>query len=132
MKKYLFYPLFLMLAVLTLTACADEKPEDTLETFFNAVAEGDIDTAIEQISFETVSVNEMAQAKGKIQMMVGQFKNHIDANDGLDSIETINTDISEKNDEVRIKSQLNFSNGKTSTENTRLRKFDGGWKIVLE
>ncbi|WKD29585.1 DUF4878 domain-containing protein [Vreelandella venusta] len=132
MKNHLLYPLLLLLAVFTLTACSGGKPEDTVETFFKAAAQGDTDKAIDQISFASVSANEMVQARGKVQMIVGEVQNRINANDGFDSVETLNSVISDDGNQATIQSQINYGNGKSTTENTRLVKIDGDWKISLD
>lgn len=65
-------------------------------------------------------------------MIVGEVQNRINANDGFDSVETLNSVISDDGNQATIQSQINYGNGKSTTENTRLVKIDGDWKISLD
>lgn len=131
MKRYVLYPIMLLVVAVLLTACSGGKPEDTVNAFFQASADGDVDTAIDQVSFASVGADEMVAAKGKVQMLVGDLQQRVNANDGLDSVETLNSDISEDGEQATIQSQITFGNGKTTNETTRLIQEDGDWKISL-
>jgi len=118
----------LMLTTILLAACSS-KPESVVETFYKAAAAGDVEKATAQISFATVKGNEMVQAKGKIQMMVGELKNQIDANDGLKKVEVLESSVD--GDSAKAQVKLIFNNGKDNTENYTLVREEGKWKIKL-
>jgi len=118
----------LMLATVLLAACS-AKPESVITAFYKATAAGDIDKAIDQISFASVDANEMVQAKGKVQMIVGEIKKQIDANDGLKTVETslLNSD----GDKAKVQARLVFNNNKDNTETYDVVREEGKWKIKL-
>jgi len=118
----------LMLTTILLAACS-AKPESVVETFYKNVTEGKVDNAIEQISFAGVNANEMVQAKGKVQMIVGQLQAQINANDGLKKVEVLESSVDGDSATARVK--LIFNNGKDNTENYNLVREEGKWKIKL-
>jgi len=118
----------LLLAIVLLAACSS-KPESVVETFYKSAAAGNIEKATEQISFAGVDANEMVQAKGKIHMIIGEIKNQIDANDGLNKVEVIESNID--GDSAKAQVKLIFNNGKDNTDSYDLVHEDGKWKIKL-
>ena len=126
-----FVLMSLLLTVLTLAACSSSKPEAAVQQFYRAVEKGQIDKAIEHFSFADVSADSMVQAKGKVQMVVGEMKSRIDANDGLDKVEVLESNVDEGGETARVRVRLVFGNGKDTTESHRMRRDDGKWKIVL-
>ncbi|WP_024890356.1 DUF4878 domain-containing protein [Luteimonas huabeiensis] len=123
--------LFLACLALGLSACSSSKPEATVEAFYRAAAKGDVERATAQISFADVPANQMVQAKGKVQMIVGEMQSRVEANDGLDAIEVVESEIDEAGDTARVRTRLVFGNGKDTSETHRLVREDGDWKIVL-
>ncbi|TBU90661.1 DUF4878 domain-containing protein [Stutzerimonas kirkiae] len=123
--------IFSLLAVL-LAACSGSGPEATTESFYKAAAKGDVDKAIGLISFADVGANEMVQAKGKVQMIVGQLQARIQANDGLDSVEVLSSTVSEDGNQATLHNRLNYKNGKSQDDRVRLVKEKGDWKIALK
>jgi major membrane immunogen (membrane-anchored lipoprotein) len=120
-----------VLIVSMLAACSGGKPEDTLDRFYRAAEKGDVDTAVKQMSFASVPAEKMVQAKGKIQMIVGEAQNLIKANGGYDSLEVIESKIAEDGKTATVRAKLKFKNGKDKSDSARLVKEDDGWKIVL-
>jgi len=118
----------LMLATVLLAACS-AKPESAVTTFYKAAAAGDVEKATAQISFSNVNANEMMQAKGKLQMMIGELKSKIDANDGLKKVEVVESN--REGDNANVQAKLIFNNGKDKTESHNLVREDGKWKIKL-
>ncbi|MFC0268927.1 DUF4878 domain-containing protein [Kushneria aurantia] len=132
MKRSLAHSIALLIMTLMLAACSSStQPEETVERFFNAAAKGDSDTAIEQISFAGVGANDMAAAKGKIQMIAGQMQSQIESNGGIESLETLESTISEDGQHATVRTRVTFGNGQSTTDQTRLVKQDGDWKITL-
>lgn len=127
-----FHAFFLAALAVMLAACSGSKPTSTVEAFFNAVAKGDVEKASEQISFAGVSANEMIQAKGKIQMIVGEMHKMVEANGGLAGIEVVESKIDDDGKSATVKIKLKFKNGKDQEETQKLVKEDAGWKISLK
>lgn len=123
--------LFLACLALGLSACSSAKPETTVEAFYRAAAKGDVERATEQVSFADVPANQMVQAKGKVQMIVGEMQSRVEANDGLEAVEVLETEIDEAEGTARVRTRVVFGNGKDTNETHRLVREDGDWKIVL-
>ncbi|WP_337245934.1 DUF4878 domain-containing protein [Luteimonas sp. gir] len=122
---------FLVLATLALAACSSAKPEATVQAFYEAAAKGDVEKATAQVSFADVPANGMVQAKGKVQMIVGEMQSRIDANDGLDKVEVIESSIDDEGETARVQVRVVFDNGKDLTETHHMVRDDGKWKIRL-
>jgi len=120
----------LILGTMLLAACAS-KLESVVETFYESAAAGNIEKATEQISFAGLDTNEIIQAKGTIQRIVGEIKKQIDTNDdfGLSNIQVIKSNIEGDNAKTQVK--LIFNNGKDKTDSYDLVREDGKWKIKL-
>jgi len=131
-RSRLFPALFLALMALVLTACSGGKPESTVEDFYRAAAKGDVDKATALISFASVPAAQMVQAKGKVQMIVGEMQSRIQANDGLDGVEILESRQDESGKSATVRAKVKFKNGKDQTETHRLVDEDGGWKILLK
>ncbi|MDX3906177.1 MAG: DUF4878 domain-containing protein [Pigmentiphaga sp.] len=127
-----FSTVFLALCALVLAACSGGKPESSLEAFYQAAAKGDVEKATEQISFAQVPAAQMVQAKGKVQMIVGEMQNRIKANDGLDKIEILDSKVDEAAKTAQVRVRVKYNNGKDQTESHRLVNEEGHWKILLK
>lgn len=126
-----FSLLSMTLAAFLLAACSGGKPESVVETFYEAAAKGDVDKAVAQISFAGVPAEQMAMAKGKIQMVVGEMQNRIKANDGLKEVKIVDAKVD--GDKAVISAVLVFKNGKEQKENNiNLAKENGDWKMLLK
>ena len=115
-----------------LAACSGGKPESTVETFYESAAHGDLDTVTEQISFASVPAAQMMAAKGKVQMIAGEMQARIQANDGLDSVEILETKVDDEKKMAMVRAKIKFKNGKEQTESHRLINENGTWKILLK
>jgi len=122
---------FLALVSLLLAACSSAKPETTVEAFYQAAIKRDVDKAVEQLALGEVSDGEMFQAKGKIQMIIGQIAEVIEKNDGLKRFEVLESNIDENEEIAHVQIKLIFSNGEENTDSFRLRREDGKWKIIM-
>jgi len=122
---------FLLLASLLLAACSSSKPEAAVEAFFHAAAKRDVDKAMDYLAFGELSDSELFQAKGKVQMIVGQIAETIDKNDGLKGFEVVESTVDEDGQSARVKLKLIFNNGQEQTDSSKLRREDGKWKIVM-
>lgn len=131
-RSRLFSVFFMTVFAFALTACSGGKPESTVETFYEAAAQGDVDKAIAQISFSGVPAAQMTAAKGKMQMIVGEMQARIQANDGLDEVEILESKVGEDGKTATVRAKVIFKNGKDKTESHRLIKEDGDWKLQLK
>lgn len=117
---------------LALAACSDAKPESVLETFYQALAAGDAETAARQISYSRVPAAYMGQANGRVRRLAGKIQDRIQANDGLDKVEMVEVHMAEDGKTAKIRARLKFRNGKERLQNHRLVHEGSGWKIVLK
>ncbi|AZG11496.1 DUF4878 domain-containing protein [Pigmentiphaga sp. H8] len=122
----------LALFALVLAACSGGKPESAIEAFYRAAAKGDVEKATEQISFAQVPAAQMVQAKGKVQMIVGEMQSRINANDGLDRIEMEQVTVDEAGKAAQVRARIKYKNGKDQTQVHKLVNEDGTWKILLK
>lgn len=122
---------FTLLCLVLLAACSGGKPESVVETFYQAVAKGEVDDAMRQISFANVPADRVVQARGKVQMIVGEMQNRMQANDGLDRIEILETSVDDARISADVRTRVHFRNGREDTQIHRLVKDDGDWKIQL-
>jgi hypothetical protein len=117
---------------LALAACSsNSSPESTLQAFYQAAANADVEKATALISFRDVPAAKMVAAKGKVQMIVGEMQATVQANGGLDKVEILETKMDEAGQTATIKAKLTYKNGKEHNERHTLRKEDDGWKLVL-
>jgi len=122
---------FALLAALLLAACSSSKPEATVEAFYQAAIKRDVDKAIEHLDMGDISENEMFQAKGKVQMIVGEIAQNIEKNDGLKRIEVLESEIDDDGGKARVRIKLHYNNGEETSESLRLSRDGGKWKIIL-
>ncbi|MGV8399276.1 DUF4878 domain-containing protein [Pseudomonas aeruginosa] len=132
LQKRILSTLLFVMAALLLGACSGGKPESTIDAFYRAAAKGDVEAATKLMSFANVPAAKMVQAKGKVQMIVGEMQTRIQANDGLDTMTVVQTQTDEKDENAVVLVELRFKNGKTQKQNHRLIKEDGSWKLLLQ
>ena len=115
-----------------LSACSGGgSPESVVKKFYDAVAAGDVDKAVECIALESVAANEMMMAKAKIQMVVATGQAKIDANSGLSKVEVLKQDLSEDGNSASLQVQVTFKNDIKDVSRVKAVKEKGGWKIKL-
>lgn len=127
----MFRMMIAVLLALGLVACSGGKPEDTLEKFYRAAEKGDVETAIKQIHLSNVKDAQLTQAKGKVQMIVGEVQGQIKANGGFDGLNVIESKIAPDEKSANLRVKLKFKNGTEQPDNARLIKDSDGWKIVI-
>jgi len=120
-----------LLACLLLAACSSSKPEATVEAFYQAVVKRDVDKAVEQLYMGDVPENELFQAKGKIQMIIGQIAADIEENGGLKQIEVLESEIDNGGQNARVRITVHYKNGEDRSDSLHLQREDGKWKIIL-
>lgn len=129
-RKYLQWALACG-AALSLAACSGGNPESVVKKFYDAVADGNVDKAVDCMALESVAANEMMMAKAKIQMVVATGQAKINANGGLSKVEVLKQDLSEDGNSVSMQVKVTFKNDKSDVSRVRAVKEKGGWKIKL-
>lgn len=122
--------LWMTLFALTLAGCSTPAPEEVVKDFYKAIASNRIDEAIGYFSLTDVKENDMAAAKGKLQMIAGEFASRIANNGGLDSVTT--TIVEQTDETARVKAELKLKNGQTLNESHNLVKESGKWKFKVK
>lgn len=127
------FPMFFVLVLtFALAACSDRTPDSVVKDFYVAIEKGNVDEAAEQISFVNVPADQMGQANGKLQMIVGEMRGRIKNNKGLDDVEIVESNLSEDGKSSSIRVKLLFNNGKDTIETHRLVNGEDGWKILWQ
>ncbi|HWM92033.1 MAG TPA: DUF4878 domain-containing protein [Thermoanaerobaculia bacterium] len=116
----------LMLAFALLAACAGRTPSSAVENFYRAVEKGDTNAAIELISPEVVGVIGEEKIKAGLQEQGLKIKEK----GGISSIEL--KDETVVGEVAKITAVLKFGDGSEETEQLKLEKLDGQWKIKPE
>lgn len=125
--------LFLAVSATALfSACSAGKPEDAPSAFYKASAAGEVEKAMEYVSFANFKAEEMVAAKGKVQMVIGQVQQMVASNDGLDKVEVIDSVMGDDGNSARVTSKLFYKNGASRADTVNLVKEDGKWKIKLK
>lgn len=123
---------FLAAFALMLSACSGGQPESVVESFYKAAADGDVEKATDLIAFKNVPAAQMVQAKGKVQMIVGEMQNRINANGGLDEVEILESKVAESKKTAVVRAKIKYKNGKDQTQSHNVIDEDGSWKLLLK
>jgi len=128
-RTFLTIALF-ALAGLLLVACSS-KPESSVESFYQAIAKGDTETALTYITFTDVAANDMPRAKRRAEMAIDAIRNKIEANDGLKNIQILESNIDEAGNTGQFKLALTFNNNKQDTTTPIVTIHENGrWKLT--
>lgn len=123
---------FAVSASALLISCSASSPQDATTAFYKAAAAGNVDEAMEYVSFANFEAEEMIAAKGKVQVVVGQIQQTASSNDGLQKVDLVESVASEDGNSAKVVSKLIFKNGKNKTDTVNVVKDDGKWKINLK
>jgi len=129
--RHSFRAVFLLLTCLLLAACSSSKPEAATEAFYQAAIKRDVDKAFEHLDMGELSQSELFQAKGKIQMIVGEIAQRVEGNDGLKRFEVVESTIDDDGEHAHVRVKLVFNNGNETNDSFKLRRVDGQWKIIM-
>lgn len=121
--------LLLLALFALLVGCGAGKPEKFAQRFYQTVAEGKVDRAVDMFSFEGVREAEMTTARGKVTMAVGEMQARITRGGGLDSVEVVS--VTENPEGVRVHSRLKLKNGGSLDDYLQLAREGREWKIRL-
>jgi len=122
----------LALVGLMLVACSSSKPEATVEAFYRAVAELNVDKATELMALDDVPANQVFEVKGVLQMGMLGLAADIKGNDGLKRIKVLESEVDAADGRARVRIKLVFNNGQERVRMERLRLEYGKWKIAFQ
>jgi len=122
----------LALVGLMLVACSSSKPETTVEAFYRAVAELNVDKATELMALDDVPANQVFEVKGVLQMGMLGLAARIKANDGLKRIEVLESEVDSAARRARVRIKLIFNNGQEQVSVEHLRLEYDKWKIAFQ
>jgi hypothetical protein len=114
------------LVLALLMACAGRTPSAAVKNFYRAVEKGDTDAAIALVSPEVVGIIGVNKIKAGLQEQGLKIKQK----GGISSIELKDEAI--VGEVAKITAVLTFGDGTSDTENLKLKKMNGEWKIEPE
>jgi len=125
--------LFILILGLFMVGFGSNSPKDVAKEFVKAGYDGNADKIISLLYFPDGS-----EANGAKDMVVGKIKSSVKNQQkfaerfgGVDSIEAISEDVKENN-LVIVKIEVKFKkDGKTMSDNVRLKKIKNEWKISI-
>lgn len=122
MKKFL-YILIAAVALLGFASCTSNTPSATVKKAYACMQKNDIDGYMQYV-----------EADEKTEALIGMFKEKLEqaleSQGGLESYKVSDEQIDEDGETATVKVELTYGNGKTDTENVKLKKIDGKWKIT--
>lgn len=120
-----------LLGVLMLAACSANDPESTVKDFYQAVAAGEVEDAVEMVDFRKVRkehLEDFSTAKLKEEFL--EKKTSMEKRGGLSSIEIVSVKLKDE-DHARVESTLHFDNGDKKSARDRLVRVDGEWMLSV-
>jgi len=122
--------MFLLLASLLSVACSS-KPAPPVESFYQAIGKGNTEQALAHISFADVTANDMLRAKHRAEIAIDAITRKINANDGLENIEVLESALDESGKAGSVRLLLTYANGKQETTTLISTIHEkGAWKLA--
>jgi len=115
--------LLLLPSLLLAVACLASGPEATVKRFYNAIEDGEIDKATEMLSSRIVGM----LGKDKLHKALSEQALDIKKKGGIKSLKI--EEMNEVGEIAEGKVTITFGNGSTETEDVKLIKEDGKWKL---
>lgn len=126
MKRILILVFFSLLIIVSTTGCGSSSgPEYVVQDFFESVESGDVETAIEMLSSQIVTM----LGREKLTAAIEERSNEINKIGGISSI--VIKDKIEKEDSIIMEVMITYGDGSVKTETTKLVLEDGKWKIGI-
>lgn len=130
MKSSVIRLLCLFVLACSLSACGGGGPETFAEHFYETVAEGETEQAVELFSAQDMQAVGMIDMRSKVTMLVGQMRSRIDGAGGLESVEVVNVnEIGDNRATVDV--ILHLGDGSTLSEQLKLVREDDQWRVDL-
>lgn len=119
-----------MFAFTLLAACSSKKPENTVKSYLQAVADKRFEDATMCLTPDDVKGDDLLLLKEKLPELLNHQYMMIKENDGLKSLSLKFVD---KNDDIaHADVKIEFINDKTIETHMTLIRESGKWKIKLE
>jgi len=125
MKKIALFTL-LILTVLMISSCGlfSPGPGKVVEKFYRYVEKGELESA------KNLFAKQIQEAMGgKLMAGLSEETNHIKDKGGVKDIEIINEEIT--GESARVTARVSYGNGSDKSDNTKLIKENGAWKITI-
>lgn len=125
MKRFTLFTL-LILAVLMTSSCGlfSPGPGKVVEKFYQYVEKGELEAA------KNLFTKEIREAMGgKIMAGLSEETNEINAKGGVKDIEIKSEEIT--GESARVTARVSYGNGSDKSDNTKLIKEDGAWRITI-
>ncbi|MBI6529877.1 DUF4878 domain-containing protein [Proteus vulgaris] len=135
MLKKVMGSLFLIFAIITLSACGDktDEPGQTAVAFVEAVAEGNGDKVISLIHLGEIEGDPRAeQFNSKFKMIVEETGKQVKKQGGLSKVEIISVEYSEDKNSAIVTLKTALKDGVEKTQAQEMIKVDGKWKVNLK
>lgn len=100
-------------------------PGDVVESFNMALAEGDVDTAIEHIQ-----PSQRETIRPKLNMIAPMAATQLEQKGGIDSIEVTNEQV--EGDTATVAYTVHYGNGEEAEEEDTLTRVDGTWYVGMQ
>lgn len=113
----------LLPCLLLAVACLASGPEATVKRFYNAVEEGEIDSAAELLSSRIVGM----MGKDKLRRALSEQALDIKKRGGIKSLKV--EELTEVGEIAEGKVTITFGDGSTKTDKVKLIKEEGKWKL---
>jgi hypothetical protein len=123
MKTWIRCALALVSCFLFLQACGlVGGPEATVRNFYKALEKGELDKAVDKLSAQA-----LALGRDKLKAGLAEVTQETKEKGGIKSLDFQNTEIT--GDVATLKLVIQFGNDTSETQNVKLVKEDGRWKI---
>lgn len=133
MKKLL--SIFAVVAVLFAVSCGAgaATPTETAVKFYELVANGEYEAAVEHLSFHATSPEEVEQGKAMIVSLLSEKSAPmLEKKGGLKSIEPISETISEDGKSAKVELKIIYGNGTEEKQTGDMILTESGdWKLKL-
>ncbi|QPN88670.1 DUF4878 domain-containing protein [Proteus vulgaris] len=131
LKKVMGY-LFLIFAIITLSACGDktDDPGQAAVAFVEAVAAGNGDKVISLIYLSEMQGDPRAeQFNNKFKMIVEETGKQVKKQGGLSKVEIISVEYSEDKNSAIVTLKTTLKDGVEKTQAQEMINVDGKWKV---
>ncbi|QIF94387.1 DUF4878 domain-containing protein [Proteus vulgaris] len=131
LKKVMGY-LFLIFAIITLSACGDktEDPGQAAVAFVEAIAAGNGDKVISLIHLSEMQGDPRAeQFNNKFKMIVEETGKQVKKQGGLSKVEIISVEYSEDKNSAIVTLKTTLKDGVEKTQAQEMINVDGKWKV---
>lgn len=131
LKKVMGY-LFLIFAIITLSACGDktEDPGQAAVAFVEAIAAGNGDKVISLIHLSEMQGDPRAeQFNNKFKMIVEETGKQVKKQGGLSKVEIISVEYSEDKNSAIVTLKTTLKDGVEKTQAQEMINVDGKWQV---